>query len=71
MVNSDQPKVTLLLTVNETAAALSISRGTVYRLVREERLRPVRIYNAMRFPVTDLEAFIDDIRRHNAGSCEE
>lgn len=45
-----------LLTVGEVATRLRVSRATVYRLVRGEILRVVRISNSIRVSTKSLEA---------------
>jgi excisionase family DNA binding protein len=52
------PTAEWLLTVNDVAARLSISRDTVYRLVRSGALESVRVGERLRFRVSDLEAYL-------------
>jgi excisionase family DNA binding protein len=47
-----------VLTVNDTAAVLGISRATVYRLVQSGDLRPVRVGRRLRFRLADLEDYL-------------
>lgn len=54
-----------LLTVNGAAAALAISRGTVYKLVREDRLASVRVGERLRFRPEAIDAYLD--RKREAG----
>jgi excisionase family DNA binding protein len=48
-----------LLTVNEIAFRLAISRPTVYRLIRSGALIPVRVGERLRFRVSDLEDYLE------------
>jgi excisionase family DNA binding protein len=48
----------ILLTVNQVAARLNISRSLVYDLVLSGELPSIKIQKARRIPVTELEAFI-------------
>lgn len=50
---------THLLTVPDACRHLAISRATLYRLMGEDRIRPVRIGAAIRFKADDLAAFIE------------
>ncbi len=47
----------ILMNVQETAAALSASRSTVYRLIESGKLRPFKLGVATRFRREDVEAF--------------
>ncbi len=48
----------ILLTVNEAAEALRLSRATVYRLFRQRKLRSVRIGCRRLVRVSELERII-------------
>ena len=48
----------LLLTNDEAAAVLNISRTTLYHLVWSGRLTPVHIGRAVRFTHEELRAFV-------------
>jgi excisionase family DNA binding protein len=52
-----------LLTVREVAARLRLSTATVYKLCRSGALRHVRISNAVRVPMGELELYIAGSRR--------
>jgi excisionase family DNA binding protein len=60
-MNQREGKVKILLNKEEASAALSISTGTLDRLVREGKIRPVRIGARVLFKVADLEAFVDNL----------
>jgi len=47
-----------LLTVREVAAALNVSRATVYRLVNEGHLPHARVLNAIRVLAEDVRLFL-------------
>jgi excisionase family DNA binding protein len=47
-----------LLTVEEIATALRVSKMTVYRLIREGELRTERIGRQFRVPPENLEAYL-------------
>ena len=48
-----------LLTVNEVAFALAISRHSVYRLVRTGALPTVRVGERIRFRPSDVDAYLE------------
>jgi excisionase family DNA binding protein len=48
-----------LLSINEVAATLGISRATVYRLVSAGDLAPIRVGAHARFSPADIRAYID------------
>jgi excisionase family DNA binding protein len=50
-----------LLNKLEASAALSISTSMLDRLVREGKIRPVRLGTRVLFKVADLEAFVDNL----------
>ena len=56
----------LLLTVEETAKALGISRSQVYVLIGEGRLSAVAIGRSRRVPVEAVEAFVKELRGADA-----
>ena len=49
----------LLLTVDETAEALAVSRSTIYRLLKSGDLVATRIGTAVRIPEQALRRFVD------------
>jgi excisionase family DNA binding protein len=48
-----------LLSVNEVAALLGISRPTVYRLARRGDLASYRVGERLRFRPTEIEAYLE------------
>lgn len=57
---SDRP-IKLLLTVNEAAAALSLSRTRVYELVMRKQIFSVKVRGSRRIPVKALEEFVEQL----------
>ncbi|KAA5829685.1 helix-turn-helix domain-containing protein [Saccharopolyspora hirsuta] len=56
MQHVDQPR--LLLTVEEAGRRLSLSRTTIFRLLREGAISSVRIGNARRIPAESLQSYV-------------
>jgi len=50
----------LLVDVAQAAEILAISRSSVYRLIWNEQLTPVRIGRSVRFSIAQLEQFVAD-----------
>ena len=59
---SDRPAD--LLTIADVARLLGISRGSVYNLIRNGELSPIRVGRRARFEPGDIRAFVD---RHREG----
>jgi excisionase family DNA binding protein len=55
-----------LLTVEDAANRLAVSKAMAYRLCRAGLLRAVRVGRCVRVHARDLEAFIDHMRRRAA-----
>lgn len=55
-----------LLTFQDLAAALQVSESTVFRLVREGEIVPIKIRGLTRFDVKDVQRFIDAHRSRRA-----
>jgi excisionase family DNA binding protein len=51
----------LLYTAEEAAEVLTVSRSTIYDLMREGKLPSVKIGRARRIPVHALRRFVDDL----------
>ncbi len=47
-----------LLTVDEAAALLKVSRWTVYRLIKERELASAKVRNGRRVPVDAVRAYV-------------
>ena len=57
----------LLYRVNEVASDLSLSRSTVYELVRSGVLPSVRIGGSRRIRGEDLARYVESLQRVSAG----
>jgi excisionase family DNA binding protein len=53
----------LLVTVPEAAAALSVSRATIYELLASGELESVRLGRSRKIPVAALEAYVARLRK--------
>lgn len=60
MEPSTQPTDRLLLTVDETAAALGLHRSRIWPLIAQQKLRSLKIGKSRRIPRTELDRFIAD-----------
>jgi excisionase family DNA binding protein len=56
--NDTKPRVPLLLTVEEAAEALTISRWKVFDLIRSRELRSVKIGGLRRVPQAAIDEYI-------------
>ena len=60
---SDRPGLEpLLLTVEQAAALLAVSRTTTYCLIRDGLLRTVHIYRSCRVPLAEVRAYVERLR---------
>ena len=50
----------LLVSVVQAAEMHSLSRSSIYQLIWNDELTPIRIGRSVRFSVEDLEAFVAD-----------
>lgn len=48
----------MLLTINEAATAMSVSRSTLYKILRTGELKSIRLGAANRIPAENIQAFI-------------
>lgn len=55
-----------LLSADDAAAWLGVSRSSVFRLVRQGRLVAVRPFRELRFRQADLEAFVAGLEPANS-----
>ena len=58
-VNSDSEEQRLLLTVDEAAQVLSLSRSLMYALLMSEQVISFKIGRVRRVPVSALQAYVD------------
>lgn len=56
--NSPPPKV---YTVEDAAALLCVSKGTVYNLVKEGKIKALRLGNAIRIPKQFFDEWFDSL----------
>ena len=53
----------LLLTERETGEVTGLSRSTLRKFWAQGRLVPLKIGRSIRYPVTDVEAFVARLRK--------
>jgi excisionase family DNA binding protein len=51
----------LLLTVDETAEVLNVTRWKVFELIRRRELRSAKIGGLRRIPVSAVEEYVDEL----------
>ena len=59
VVDDDSTPKPLLLTVEQAAEILTIGRSTIYQLIWNAELAPIRIGRSVRFTVNQLEEFVN------------
>lgn len=52
-----------LLTIPETAAALRLSRSSIYQLIRDKHLEIVKIGRSTRVPATVVDEIVELLRK--------
>jgi excisionase family DNA binding protein len=60
----------LLVTAEEAATLLSISRTTVYTLIKAGALRPVHIGRSCRLSRTELLRYVDQLETSLEAECQ-
>lgn len=65
-----EQKPRLMLTIQEAADMLAISRSTVYQLISTGALAPVSIGRLRRIPADELVDFVGRLRREQAALGE-
>jgi excisionase family DNA binding protein len=55
-----------LLTINEVASLLRVSRGSIYRLIASSDLTPIRVGRRARFSLSDVREYLDRSREGTA-----
>lgn len=51
-----------LLTVEEFARSINVSRAKAYMLIRDGQIETVKIDRARRIPVEEIDAYVDRLR---------
>ena len=64
------PADKLLLTVEQAAAVLSLSRRTLWRLTKDGKLPAVRYGRAVRYWIEDLKAWIEQRRQASQSAAK-
>jgi len=59
------------LSITDTAKSLGVSERTIYRLMDQDKLHPVKIGKSWKFEESDLDAYIDEQRKESARILEE
>ncbi|SMO61070.1 transcriptional regulator, AlpA family [Balnearium lithotrophicum] len=54
-----------LLTVKEACEYLSISKATLYKLIKEGKIKPVKIGKSTRFDRQDLDRLVEELKRNS------
>jgi excisionase family DNA binding protein len=65
MPADDSTTLVPLLSINEVAAILGVSRASVYTLINAGELVPIRVGERARFDPIDVRAYLE---RHREGS---
>ena len=56
--NHDKATRPLLVDITQAAAILAISRSSIYQLIWNEQLTPIRIGRCVRFSIEHIEDFV-------------
>lgn len=56
--NTDASPAPICYSVNGAAAAVSVSRGTIYQYIRDNRLKTVRLGHRTLIPADSLRALV-------------
>lgn len=57
---TESPVRPLLVSIEDAAEILAVGRTSIYQLVWDEQLVPIRIGRCLRFSVEQLEQFVED-----------
>ena len=57
-IDHDEATRPLLVNITQAAAILAVSRSSIYQLIWNEQLTPIRIGRRIRFPVEHIEGFV-------------
>jgi excisionase family DNA binding protein len=52
-----------LLTIKEACEYLNLSRATIYKLIKEGKLTPIKIGRSTRLDKSDLDAFVESMKK--------
>lgn len=52
------PRTPLLVTIPQAAELLAVGRSTIYQLIWDHELEPIRIGRSVRFTIDDLEDYV-------------
>lgn len=58
LAKGEELAVRKVITVQEAATALNVSKGSVYNLVKKGELEAIRIGKLIRIPITALSAYL-------------
>ncbi len=58
-MNTSEQLYSRLLTIQQVAERLQVSRGSVYNLARRGDLTPLRVLSRQRFRPEDVDAYLD------------
>lgn len=56
--NHDEATRPLLISIAQAAAILAVSRSSIYQLIWNDQLTPIRIGRSVRFPLQHVEEFV-------------
>ncbi len=56
--HAQTPRLPLLVTIPQAAELLAVSRSTVYQLIWDDELAPIRIGRSVRLTIDDLEDYV-------------
>ncbi len=56
--HTPKPRPPLLVTIPQAAELLAVSRSTVYQLIWDDELAPIRIGRSVRLTLDDLEGYV-------------
>lgn len=59
------------LSITDTAKSLGVSERTIYRLMEQDKLHPVKIGKSWKFEESDLDAYVEEQRKESARILKE
>jgi excisionase family DNA binding protein len=63
--------VRLCYDLDELARALRVSRGSIYKMVKAGRLRPIKWFGRTLFRVQDVERLLDELAKESQNESKE